>query len=662
MYRNDINTFLKILRVCSVILFAATIPLLAQAPLEIWEIQGTTERSPFHNNFVRSENNIVTSVKGDYFTIQTPLDRSDDNIQSSDGILVSEIDAEVQVGDLVNVEGFLTESNDGTTILLVEDDPTIVLSSGNDVPPALLITDDYPLDENREVPVWEWVEGMLIDLSNFSVTAPSNEDGFCYVTPRKERAFREAGIEYPSFSNLPEWDGNPEVIPFFPTVFGLSPNEQLGGGMGLSGRGIVLGSGTNYVIAPLIYAVSGDYIQYSARAKEDQEATIGNINTLLMFDDNSNYNFRLEKLAKYVLEGMGAPDIVAFQEIGSLSVLNDLVDRIQELDADQVYTADLRQGSGSIQTGFLVKNTVTIVEIQQLGSGESLSIGGRKHDRPPLLLKANLNTNPPTPIAVLNVHMRSLNGIEGSDQNFVRVKRHEQAISVAGMVEALQTQYQNIFVVGDFNAFQFSDGYVDIVNQITGQPSLGAQFEPVEVLDEPLTNYSLTVPDEEQYSYVFRGNSQILDHCLGTSDLFQMQFDELQYIRGNADVPEFLQNVDTQLRVSDHDGFVAYFDLESALSTEEVVVAPPLTPSDVAISHPNPFVAGNVIQFNLSKKENIKYELVSMNGVVVQSDDLGSIETGIYELPIEPSMVTGVYILKIRGSETDYITKIFIVN
>ena len=58
----------------------------------------------------------------------------------------------------------------------------------------------------------------------------------------------------------------------------------------------------------------------------------------------------------------------------------------------------------------------------------------------------------------------------------MRLKRFEQAESIATMIQDLQITDPGIplAVVGDFNAFEFTDGYVDSVGIIKGD------FEPAE--------------------------------------------------------------------------------------------------------------------------------------------------------------------------------------
>ena len=68
----------------------------------------------------------------------------------------------------------------------------------------------------------------------------------------------------------------------------------------------------------------------------------------------------------------------------------------------------------------------------------------------------------------------------------------------------------------------------------------------------------------EQYSFVFDGNAQALDHILVNS-LALSRVTRMAYARSNADFPESLRGDATRPeRLSDHDAAIAYFALPSA--------------------------------------------------------------------------------------------------
>ena len=82
------------------------------------------------------------------------------------------------------------------------------------------------------------------------------------------------------------------------------------------------------------------------------------------------------------------------------------------------------------------------------------------------------------------------------------VQRHQQAEVLGGFVEDILEADPRaaIAVMGDFNDFQFS--------------------ETLEILEDAgLANLMETLPADEQYSYVFDGNSQVLDQILVSHEL-----------------------------------------------------------------------------------------------------------------------------------------------
>jgi len=91
--------------------------LFGQVTLEIWEIQGTGNSSPFIGQEVITNQNVVTAVGSDFFFIQTPSNRSDDNPLTSDGLFIyTGSNPNLQAGDLVNVQGLVVEYEGMTEI------------------------------------------------------------------------------------------------------------------------------------------------------------------------------------------------------------------------------------------------------------------------------------------------------------------------------------------------------------------------------------------------------------------------------------------------------------------------------------------------------------------------------------------------------------------
>jgi hypothetical protein len=171
------------------------------------------------------------------------------------------------------------------------------------------------------------------------------------------------------------------------------------------------------------------------------------------------------------------------------------------------------------------------------------------------------------------VHNRSLGNIEDPfDGPRVRFKRLSQAESIAVKVQDLQTVDSDVrlVVIGDFNAFEFTDGYVDSVAVIAGDFDPTTSFVCLEAVCAPdlvepnLDNQVLGLDASERYSFNFGGNAQSLDHAL-TSQKLSTEVSGAEFGRGNSDVPADLLGDDgiivpanLPLRASDHDGLVVY--------------------------------------------------------------------------------------------------------
>ncbi|MEL6866428.1 MAG: endonuclease/exonuclease/phosphatase family protein, partial [Bacteroidota bacterium] len=537
--------------------------LAAQIPqLEIWEIQGTEAQSPFRNQEVQTNSNIVTYVGFDFFAIQTPEERSDNNVLSSDGLIVVSGSHTLELGDVVSISGFVRES-DGQTLIDNVGLQISVEDSDQALPPAVELNESFPSPIRQNLPDMERVEGMLVDVPIGMANGPANSLGLPLVAS-EQRIFREAGIPFPGINGLPVWDNNPELLYLLPINEFWQPLREASGGNLIQTSGLLFEDEGRYLIRPQSLNIEGGLADQAVRDKTEDEVSIGSLNCLTFFRGTDNFDNRLNKLATYILFQMKAPDILAVQEVENELVLERLGDAIENLDSSVQYQAmavPINSGSFPINNGYLVRRSLQNASMQLLGEAQQMSTGGGLHNRPPLLLEAEWPTDPPTPIRVLNLHMRSLNGIEGDDAFFVRLKRHEQGISVARMIQSLRSQ--NLIVLGDMNAYEFSDGYVDILSQISGQPSLGSEFPVNPIVNPPLTNHSAEIAAQERYSFIFRGNLQLLDHCL-SNELEGMQVKELAYARGNSDNPEFsLSSPDQVLRASDHDGLVLFLELDN---------------------------------------------------------------------------------------------------
>jgi predicted extracellular nuclease len=548
---------------------------------EIAEIQGPGLASPVVGLTRRTEGNVVTAVLSTGFFIQDPT--PDGDPETSEGLFVFTNSAPtVSVGQEVKVVGTVVEFFNMT-----EMNPTAITVTGSGSVPTPVTFDEQTPSPLQPQPATEMerYEGMLVRVINGTVSSPTNQFGEASVVAGPERAFRETGIIHPGLPGLPVWDGNPEIFEIDTDEYAPDPGLHLPAGATFSAQGPLFFSFGDYQILPTELTVSGEAAVRPVRARAAGEFTVGSQNFLRLFDliDDPNrlpsnepvptaaeYAIRLNKLSLHVRLAMGAPDIVAVQEVETLQALQDAAAKIQADDPAIAYTAYLEEGNdiGGIDVGFLVRNTIQVDTLTQVGKDDVFEFPGNPpaplNDRPPLLLRGSFVGNGASfPLAVLVVHQRSLSGVDGSDGPRIRAKRHAQAVRLAEFVQSMQSAEPGLrlVVIGDFNAFEFTDGYVDVMGQVTGLPDPGSALLPVEpsALPSPaLTNQTLNMPAGERYSFVFDGTAQSLDHAI-TTQPFDPWLRGAEHPRGNADAPfAFEDDPTTSLRSSDHDGTVVF--------------------------------------------------------------------------------------------------------
>jgi len=429
----------------------------------------------------------------------------------------------------------------------------------------------------------------------------------------------EAPETPPAGITTPLFDGNPERIRVF------SSRQKDATGNNVTAIDVDVGTVITNIVGVVDYAfrsytilpdpgaitsgqISGGRTPAAVSTPKEYQFTVASYNIERFFDTvddagisdvaltQTALNNRISKAKLGICQFLKTPDIVGVSEVENQSVLQQLASAINA-DATNCpgspnYQAYLTEGNdiGGIDVGFLVKTAVVAgntprvsgISTTQLGKTDLLKCNGVDqagsflNDRPPLVLSATINAanGPSFPVTVIANHLRSLGSITstvanacfGTDGNRVREKRKQQAEFLASVVQSRQNQ--NLVLVGDFNAFQFNDGYVDVVNTIAGTPA--ADNETVvsgdgNVLVTPsLINLINNEPAAERYSYVFGGNAQVLDHVLVNQALTKNKMVtgvRVEHARINADFAEDHRNdANSPIRLSDHDPAVMTVD------------------------------------------------------------------------------------------------------
>jgi len=592
--RRGVN-WLSVLALLLLMAGSATGQVICEGTLEIWQVQGSGEENNCNRQRVRLEDNIVTAVGNQGFFIQTPQDRADGDPATSDGLYVLTTRPPssfgVALGDRVSLEGYMNEYYAQTQIEVNSRTSTVVESSNNPLPePVDLTTASLEWTVGVDVHPLERYEGMLVQVADAEVFAPTNYFDEFGITLTGERPFREPGVEidlYPEQAeyDVPRFDLNPQTIEVDPEEMGL-PVEfvtvgsivTVTGGLGYSYR--------DYQIWPSELEIDlAEYEPAPVRARAEDEFTIATQNMENFFDlvndpgrDDSaledyvpdrpeDYALRLRKLSEQVRVVLGAPDILAIQEIENARVVQDLIFQIYEDDPTLRYVGCFQEGNDDrgIDNAFIVRSDrVNILTCERLPGSLTVTAplsGQRLFGRPPLVLEAELLANPEVHITLVNLHIKSLSGAE---TEIVQVRRMAQALMVAEYVQSIlfEDPERHVVVLGDLNAFEFSDGLVDVQGILAGdvdpsQALLSPDYDP---LEPNLVNQALRVPEENRYSYIYNSTSQVLDNILTTPGLDTFVVDA-QFSRGNADALYTNHELDNgAIRSSDHDGFVIYLN------------------------------------------------------------------------------------------------------
>jgi uncharacterized protein len=296
--------------------------------------------------------------------------------------------------------------------------------------------------------------------------------------------------------------------------------------------------------------------------------------------DPSDGPAKFAGLAEAIVRNLAAPDIVALEEVqDNNGPANDgVVDASQTLQQfaqaittaggpsyqfrsiDPVDDQDGGEPGGNIRVGFLFRTDRGVSFVDRPGGGPTTPTTVVAHPSGPQLSSSPGRVDPLNPaynssrkplagefrmrgkkVFVVALHLSSKGGDQplfGRFQPPVRsseVARHAQAQSVNNFVDSIVAAdpEANVIVLGDVNDFEFS--------------------ETVSILEGGvMTTLMDTLPQAERYSYVFEGNSQVLDQILVSDtmlDNFGIDYDPVHV---NAEFAD---------QASDHDPQVARLDL-----------------------------------------------------------------------------------------------------
>jgi predicted extracellular nuclease len=585
----------------------------------IAQIQGSDNSSPLAGT-TQTTSGIVTGRRSNGFFMQSPDASADADPNTSEGIFVFTSSAPpvaAAVGNSVCVTGTVvefipsTDPNSPSQTEIVSPSVT-VLSTGNPMPTPIIVTGDNT-DPSGSLYQLEKFEGMRVQVNSMTVVAPTQgtitessatsvSNGFFYgVITGVDRPFREPGIAQPdplplgAPATITRWDANPELI-------GVG-SSSIGG----TAINVATGAILTNVVGPLDFrsraytididpaippVVTNNGLTFTAVPDQtNDELTVASFNIERFYDDINDpivsdvaltttaYNNRLNKVSLAIRNVLRSPDVIGVVEVEKLSVLQAIAakvnaDAVAAGDPNPNYVAYLEEGNdvGGIDVGFLVKSArVNVFDVTQYGKTAAFinPNNGQPellNDRPPLVLNGSFNKPgcaKAYSFTVIVNHLRSLNGVDDpADGNRVRTKRNAQAEYLANLIQGFQAAdpLANILFVGDFNAFQFNDGYVDLIGTIKGTPTPASDvvLASSDLVNPDLTDLVDTYTMNQRYSYSFEGSAQVLDHILVNQNTLN-KISRFSIARLDADFPEIYRNDATRPeRISDHDAPVAY--------------------------------------------------------------------------------------------------------
>src|ERR1043166_6292163 len=515
--------------------------------------------------------------------------------------------------------------------------------------------------------------GGNIDEANATSTSFGDFYGVITGVPRP---FREPGIETPYAVPTPYPSG---AAPAAIQTFDANPERIRVNSLGLTGS-VDIQATSNAVVTgitgPLDYGfrtytidtdppaitltplIAGGLTVTAVPVPNSRELTIGSFNMQRFFDTTDDAGIsdvaltptafanRLNKASLAIRNVMNSPDVIGVEEMENLTTLQAVATKVNSDSGGTVtYSPFLVEGNdpGGIDVGFLVKTQlngqtrITVDGATQYNKNETWvdpvdGVTKNLNDRPPLVLRASIvqPSGATLSFSVVVNHLRSLGSVTLTTTAgaHTRVKRNLEAASLARLINEMQNGGpngiqklpfdQNVGSVGDYNSFQFNDGYDDVIGVVRGVPATANQVvESSPDLNDPdMTDLIGTLTAAEQYSYTFGGNAQALDHTLVNPNMMN-RFSRFAYARMDSDFPDSLRNDPNRPeRISDHDPEVAYFNMAIVPTAANGVVSGRLTDSNG-----NP-IAGAVVnlsgtqtrKFITDANGNYRFEGVETNG------------------------------------------------
>ena len=506
----------------------------------IWAVQGPVERSPYILSSLTTEG-VVTGIFPELegFWIQELI--SDDDPDTSPGLFVrtgSNL-PEIAPGDLVSVTGRVRESFSQTE-LEINSPANVEVIDQTKLPDPIPL--DPPLDNLSSAQYFESLEGCLVEVSGWAVVVgPSTRYGEFVVVREEDEVSRS--WQDRDHGNLIHIDDGSSVIHDSADTLPYA---------------VDVGDTILYLEGPLGFTFGNFKIENTADSiirspkrtvdplppLEEGYLRIMSWNVENLFDflvphpsspplpTVSEYKRDIAKVA-LTIEVAGFPTVIGFQEVENIEILEDIA--AEPILEGYDYQAVLIEGTDSrgIDVGYLVRgDQATVVNQVQYPSPGNIT------SRPPLLIEIKADDQDGV-FYLLNNHFTSMSGGEEATEP----RRNAQAAWNAEIASELLGENPDAYlaVMGDLNSYYGS--------------------LPIQTLEESgLTNLFDTLAADQRYTYVYEGNSQVLDHILVNDSLLDLLI-SVDILHSNADFSLPFSTDTSLFHKSDHDPVIATFVL-----------------------------------------------------------------------------------------------------
>ncbi|WP_435282461.1 endonuclease/exonuclease/phosphatase family protein [Streptomyces koelreuteriae] len=573
--------------------------------VRVHDVQGSTRTSPYAGKQVTDVAGIVTGIRtygsSRGFWIQDP--NPDADPATSEGVFVftSSAPKGVAVGDSVTVSGTVAEyvpggATSGNQSLTEITKPTFtVLSSGNKLPAATTISsrsvpatyaptgdttangsiNALPLKPSKyALDHYEALEGMTVRVSDTRVVGATDPYTELWVTVKPhENRNRHGGTVYGAYDA--QNTGRLQIQSLGATAD--FPKANVGDTL----TGTTAGpldynqfGGYTLVASELGTLKTGDAKRETTRKQKKGELSVATYNVENL--DPSDGTFAAH--ASAIVNNLKSPDIVSLEEIqdnngatndGTVAAdqtLTKLIDAIVAAGGpkydwrsiDPVNGTDGGEPGGNIRQAFLFNpervsftdraggDATTATDVTKVRGKAHLTLSpGRiapadeawKNSRKPLAGEFAFRGRT---VFVIANHFNSKGGDQGLTSQYQppsrssETQRHQQATLVNAFVKDILDTQKNADVVtlGDINDFEFST----TAKLLEGRGELWSAIK--------------SLPRNERYSYVYQGNSQVLDQILISPSIRRDCDFEYDSVHINAEFND---------QISDHDPQVLRF-------------------------------------------------------------------------------------------------------